>query len=93
MTDISRYNEPQNAKGGRRSAKTVQRIRRRMRNGQIGYSERKMKEGERLDSIASIVYGDGRYWWVIAAASNIGWSMQVPPGTLLRVPNSLSEVL
>lgn len=41
---------------------------------------------ERLDTVAGEVYGDSRYWWIIAAASNIGWGMQVPPGTILRVP-------
>jgi nucleoid-associated protein YgaU len=44
-------------------------------------------EGDRLDTIAGAVYGDGRYWWVLAAASNIGWGMQVPPGTIINVPD------
>lgn len=42
---------------------------------------------ERLDTMAGVLYGDARYWWVLAAASNIGWGLQVPPGTLLIVPN------
>lgn len=42
---------------------------------------------ERLDTMAGVIYGDARLWWVLAAASNIGWGMQVPPGTILRVPN------
>jgi len=46
---------------------------------------------ERLDTIAGVVYGDGRYWWIIAAASGIGWGMQIPPGTILRIP-SLGDV-
>ena len=44
-------------------------------------------QGDRLDSISGVVYGDSRYWWVIAAASNIGWGMQVPPGTIIKIPN------
>ncbi len=40
---------------------------------------------ERLDNIAGAVYGDARLWWVLAAASDIGWGMQIPAGTLLRV--------
>jgi hypothetical protein len=47
---------------------------------------------ERLDTIAFSEYGDGRYWWVIAAASEIGWGMQLPPGTILNVPN-LKDVI
>jgi len=49
-----------------------------------------MQDGERLDILAGKYYGDSQYWWIIAAASGIGWGLQVPPGTLLRIPNSLS---
>lgn len=42
---------------------------------------------ERLDTLAGKYYGDGRLWWVIAAASGIGWAPQVPPGTILLIPN------
>ena len=52
-----------------------------------------MQEGERLDTIAGKIYGDSNYWWVIAAASGIGWPLQVPPGTLLRIPEDLGAVL
>jgi nucleoid-associated protein YgaU len=41
---------------------------------------------ERLDTIASVQYGNGRYWWIIAAASDIGWGLQVPPGTVIKIP-------
>ena len=49
--------------------------------------------GERLDIIAGKYYDDANYWWVIAAASGIGWNLQVPPGTLLRIPTDISKVL
>jgi hypothetical protein len=42
---------------------------------------------DRLDTIAGEVYGDGRYWWVLAAASAVGWGLQVPPGTIINVPD------
>ena len=47
---------------------------------------------ERLDTIAGAAYGDGRYWWVLATASDIGWGMQVPPGTIIKIPD-LSALL
>lgn len=47
---------------------------------------------DRLDTIAGSVYGDGRYWWVLAAASDIGWGMQVPPDTVINVLE-LADVL
>lgn len=46
---------------------------------------------DRLDSLAGAVYGDARYWWVLAAASGIGWGLQIPPGTVINVV-SLSDV-
>mgnify|MGYP001296555193 CR=1 FL=1 len=52
-----------------------------------------VKQGERLDTIAGTAYGSGALWWVIAAASGIGWGLQVPPGTLLRIPTDLSLIL
>ena len=59
----------------------------------IKFTQAVVKEGERLDQISSRTYGDPSYWWVIAAASGIGWGMQVPPGVLVNVPTDLSEVL
>lgn len=50
-----------------------------------------LRGAERLDTLAGVIYGDARYWWVLAAASNIGWGMQVPPGTIINIPN-LSDV-
>ena len=32
-------------------------------------------------------YKDSRFWWVLAAASDIGWGLQVPPGTIINIPN------
>lgn len=61
-------------------------------NGTIGFSITEMVSGERLDHIAAKSYGDSLLWWVIAAASGIGWSVQCPPGTVLRIPTDLSEV-
>lgn len=48
-------------------------------------------QADRLDSIAGQFYGDGRYWWIIAAASDIGWGLQVPEGTVVTIVN-LSDV-
>lgn len=53
----------------------------------IRFDTQRVLEGQRLDSIAGEAYGDGRLWWVIAAASEIGWGLQVPPETIIRIPN------
>ena len=47
---------------------------------------------ERLDILAGKYYGDGTLWWVIAAASGIGWGLQVPPDTYLIIPTDLSQI-
>lgn len=49
-------------------------------------------EGERLDILAGKYLGDGKLWWAIAAASGIGWNMQVPPGTFLRIPTNAVQL-
>ena len=51
-----------------------------------------MKEGDRLDIIALKTYKNPDYWWIIAAASGIGWCLQVPPGTILAIPRNLNQV-
>jgi nucleoid-associated protein YgaU len=62
-------------------------------SGSLDYTVKILESGERLDTIAGVLYGDSSLWWVIAAASGIGWGLQVPPGTVLRIPNSPSEVM
>lgn len=62
-------------------------IRNAIANGNIRYEETTLDEGERLDIIAGKIYGDSLLFWVIAAASDIGWGLQVPPGTRIRIPN------
>ena len=50
-----------------------------------------VRGSERLDTMAGVLYGDSRLWWVLAAASNVGWGLQVPVGTVITVPD-LNEI-
>lgn len=70
----------------------LQRIRDAIATGSVSTTTIVIKESDRLDTIAGRFYGDGRLWWVIAAASGIGWWLQVPPGTRLVVPTDLSSI-
>jgi len=54
-------------------------------NGQLKVRPMVVRGRERLDTLAGALYGDGRYWWVLAASSYIGWGMQIPPGTTINV--------
>lgn len=74
------------------TSSAVANIRAGVANGTIQYTETTLTGGQRLDTIAGREYGDARYWWIIAAASNIGWGLQVPPGTLIRVPSLQSAL-
>ena len=62
-------------------------IRRSIANGSLPYRGILIREAERLDTMAGQIYGDARYWWVLAAASDIGWGLQVPPGTVINIPD------
>ena len=93
MSRVSRYTEKMVRTPAGRGLGTAQKmsaIRRGIRNSTIAYTTVILKEGERIDHVAHRHYGNAALWWVIAAASNIGWAMQVPPGTVLKVPDSLS---
>ena len=65
----------------------IQNIRAAIKNGQLPSKTTIVRGAERLDTIAGSVYGDSRYWWVLAAASGIGWGLQVPPGTIITIPD------
>jgi len=61
--------------------------------GAIPFQSRQVELGERLDTISAEKYGTPDFWWVIAAASGIGWGLQVPRGTIIRIPNNISSIL
>lgn len=62
-------------------------------NGVIKCDTFVLEEGRRLDQISAERYGDSSYWWVIAAASGIGWALQLPPGTLIIAPRNIGDAL
>ena len=73
------------AQFGTSQAATI--IRQAIANGTIKSHEIVVRGAERLDTLAGSIYGEGRYWWILAAASNIGWGLQIPPGTIIVVPD------
>ena len=49
--------------------------------------------GDRLDLLASKYYNDVNLWWVIAQANHVGkGTLNVVPGTQLRIPQNLSNI-
>ena len=51
--------------------------------------------GDRLDSLAYSYYNDTNYWWIISVANNnvTNGSLFPAPGTQLRIPTDLNNVL
>jgi hypothetical protein len=51
-------------------------------------------EGDRLDLIANTFYNDPALYWIILSANNIKKnSLFVAPGTQLRIPTDISEII
>lgn len=65
----------------------IQAIRAAVKDGRLPVKTIQIRGAERLDTLSGSVYGDGRYWWVLAAASDIGWCLQVPAGTIIKIPD------
>lgn len=61
-------------------------IRNNIAAGNIRYDEAYLDEAERFDILAGQIYGDSSLWWIIAAASDVGWGLQAPPGTRIKIP-------
>ena len=52
------------------------------------------KSGDRLDTLAHKYYRDTKLWWIIAQANHLGkGSLNIPPGTQLRIPTNLSVIM
>lgn len=69
------------------TSSSVANIRAGVQNGSISSQTIYLQEIIRLDVLAGKYYGDARYYWIIAAASNIGWSLQIPPNTQIVIPD------
>jgi hypothetical protein len=91
---FSRYDNDGFVENGRLLATNagIVRLRDGISNGLVRTATIVLTDAERLDIIAGRQYGDGRLWWIIAAASGIGWWPQAPAGTRLVVPIDLAEV-
>lgn len=74
------------------TSRSVTNIRLAIKSGLLPYAERLTQGAERLDTLAGQVYGNGKFWWILAAASDIGWGLQVPPGVIIKIPK-LDDVM
>lgn len=87
---FSRYSRDARLSAGYQlgSPSAIRTVRDGIKQGRISITRQVITTGvDRLDVLSGIFYGDSRYWWVLAAGSDIGWGMQVPPGTVINVPD------
>lgn len=74
------------------TASSARLLRALIKSGDLSIKSQIIANGDdRLDSLAGSIYGDAKYWWILAAASSIGWNLQVPPGTIINIVD-LKEV-
>jgi hypothetical protein len=94
MPATGRYVFLPRIRGGKQTATSYAstKIQAGIHNGTIDYSVHVIEGQQRLDTLAANAYGDSSLWWVLAAASGIGWGLQVPPGTIIKVPNNLGVI-
>ena len=90
-----RYRRTRRLNGGKKlgTSRVSAILRAAAKSGRIPCRDYVLSEDERLDHIAGKYLGNGDLWWVIAAVSGIGWGLQVPPGTRIKIPTDLSKVM
>lgn len=49
--------------------------------------------GDRLDIIAEQLYGNPSYWRALAVYNSIGYFFDVTPGTVIKLPLDIEQVL
>lgn len=52
------------------------------------------KDSDRLDILAQKFYGNQKLYWIIALANDLGkGTVEIPPGTTLRIPSNFIQIV
>ena len=90
---MRRYKRDLRRAGGLlQTAQSVTLLRRAKEFGLISMRKMILSQSQRLDHVAFRELGDPHAWWIIAALSDIGWAMQLAPGTVLYIPTDLNSI-
>ena len=89
-----RYSNDRAIRGGlqKATASGARRLRNAFLAGRISTISVVLGQEQRLDILAYKYLGNPSLWWTIATLSNIGWAMQLPPGTRLVIPTTRSQI-
>ena len=92
---VSRYRRTRRLDGGKKlgTSRLTGILHRAAKEGKIPCTTHVLKENERLDHLAGKYLGNATLWWVIAACSGIGWGLQAPPGTRIKIPSDIESVM
>ena len=74
------------------TTRTIGIVRTLINRGEVATKRFIVGDQMRLDHIAEKEYGDATLWWVIAAASGIGWGLQVPANTMITIPIQIDKI-
>ena len=75
------------------TSKSASNIQKGIRSGAIEYKTLVVGAQVRLDHLAYQAYKTPDLWWIIAAASGIGWGLQIPEGTRVVIPTNYVQAL
>jgi len=90
---MRRYTRDQKIGGGKLATATaVKNIRKAHGLGYLKTTDIILTESRRLDHLAKKHLGNASLWWVLAALSNIGWGLQVPAGTIIKIPKNVNKI-
>lgn len=59
----------------------------------IAHEEYVWKRGDRFDKLAALKFNEETYWWVICLCNDINYPFGIQPGTIIRIPNEVNDVL
>lgn len=89
---MNRYNRDKTYFSRKGLHELTWKIRKARDMGIISYNQVVLKESQRLDHLAHKYLGNSHDWWILAAMSDIGWGLQIPPGTIINVPINLNQL-
>ncbi len=85
--DLITFQKPKYA-----TSELCSRIYKDCKNGILEHDMLVYTKNDRLDKLSQKYYNNGLDWWIIAAASGLGWWMQINEGTQIIIPTNINQL-